>query len=236
MQNEKLYHYRLVKKLQIYLKLKKQSVIRCLCDLHSLSFSFTVVFFCKVKRGSSIFAKQAQIPITVFVFHWGAVQVCRSSSQSKAGLRKQSISSKNKISQEYFYYLVLSMGTGMCMHVSVLRLSEGKSPKLCFVSQTRVCWVHKMVKEWFLFSRLLLDLLVSVIQGNCFQHSHMMVCVLVRQQSRVRVGFSNKHTRGFCSEKNKAAISASPDSCLFSQRLSSSAHSPLCEHSWAGFE
>lgn len=37
MQKEKLYHYRLVKKLQIYLKLKKQSVIRCLSDLRSLS-------------------------------------------------------------------------------------------------------------------------------------------------------------------------------------------------------
>lgn len=110
------------------------------------------------------------------------------------------------------------MQAGVCVHVFVLRLSEGKSLILCFVSETRVWWVHKIVEEWCLVPHLLLDLLVSVIQGNLFSalpHDGFCVAVAAKQGESWLLIQAHK---GFCSAENKAAISASPDSCLFSQR------------------
>lgn len=75
-----------------------------------------------------------------------------------------------------------------------------------------------MVKERFLVPHLLLDLLVSVTQGNLFSalpHDGFYVAVAAKQGGSWLLKQAHK---GFCSEKNKAAISASPDSCLFSNR------------------
>lgn len=117
-----------------------------------------------------------------------------------------------------FFLSSIICGSQESVCVFVWGLSEGKSFKLCFVSETRVWWVHKMVKEWFLVPHLLLDLLVSVIQGNLFSalpHDGFCVAVAAKQGESWLLKPSHK---GFCSERNKAAISASPDSCLFSQR------------------
>lgn len=76
----------------------------------------------------------------------------------------------------------------------------------------------KMVKEQFWVPHLLLDLLVSVTQGNLFSalpHDGSCVAVAAKQGESCLLKQAHK---GFCSEKNKAAISASPDSCPFSQR------------------
>lgn len=76
-----------------------------------------------------------------------------------------------------------------------------------------------MVKEWFLVPHLLLDLLVSVIQGNLFSalpHDGFCVAVAAKQGESWLLKQSHK---GFCSERSKAAISASPDSCLFSKEV-----------------
>lgn len=75
-----------------------------------------------------------------------------------------------------------------------------------------------MVEEWCLVPCLLLDLLVSVIQGNLFSallHDGFCVAVAAKQGESWLLKQAHK---GFCSAKNKATISASPDSCLFSQR------------------
>lgn len=75
-----------------------------------------------------------------------------------------------------------------------------------------------MVEEWCLVPCLLLDLLVSVIQGNLFSallHDGFCVAVAAKQGESWLLKQAHK---GFCSAKNKATISASPDSCLFSKR------------------
>lgn len=64
----------------------------------------------------------------------------------------------------------------------------------------RVWWVHKMVKERFLVPHLLLDLLVSVIQGNLFSalpHDGFCVAVAAKQGESWLLKQAHK---GFCNE------------------------------------
>lgn len=168
--------------------------------------------FFSVKWKKAAASLQSKPKSQIFVFYWDAVEVCRSSSQPKARLRKQSSPQRTRKVRSIFLVQYYLWGQE-CVHEFVWRLSEGKSLKLLCL------WDSSMMSpqdgKRVVLPHLLLDLLVSVIQGNLFSalpHDGFCVAVAAKQGESWLLKQAHK---GFCSEKSKAAISASPDSCLF---------------------